>query len=326
MKRTFLSIVLLLSVLPFAMAQTVWSGPTISFTKAPFANPALAANQDRITPTTWITRGNTQGIFNIFSEAGFTHTTSPANTEWATGSLANYASLTYQPWEIWAGGQGNIPAIVGRQAVLHLIAENIYIGISFTAWGVGGGAGGSFSYQRTTALVPTPVKLIEFAATKKNNQLFLSWQTASEENTNFFSIERSSDGKQFTAIGNVKASGNSHSVINYSYTDDAPLSLNFYRLKTVDNDGTFAYSKIIAFKLNKIESLAFFPVPATSNLTIQLNVKAATELQIIDVAGSVRKTKMVAQGANAFSLDITDLHAGLYFLKADDENRLFIKR
>ncbi len=132
-------------------AQTVWNGPAISFSKADYANPDLAENQDRITSTTWITRKNQAGIYNAFSETGYEANQSPANTEWATGTLEDYASLAFQPWEEWA--QRNPPATIHVPAVLHLVDEDIYVGITFTAW-TRGGAGGGFSYQRTTAGTP----------------------------------------------------------------------------------------------------------------------------------------------------------------------------
>ena len=70
-----------LALLPaVARAQTFWTGPPITFSKAAFADVNLPANQDRITPTTWITRATVQGIYNIHQEAFFTAGVSPANT------------------------------------------------------------------------------------------------------------------------------------------------------------------------------------------------------------------------------------------------------
>jgi hypothetical protein len=325
MKKNLLSVVLLFSFSNLIIAQTIWNGPTMTFTKAGFANPALAANQDRITASTWITRGSTNGIYNIVSEAGYTHTSSPANTEWATGTLADYASLSYSPWETWAGGAPNIPSIVGRAAVLHLIAENIYIGITFTVWGQGGASGGSFSYQRTTAPITTPVKLLNFYAIKKTTAVQLNWKTVTEENTSSFSVERSNDGKQFSSIGTVQAAGSSHSEKAYSFTDANPLPSNFYRLKTNDNNGMFSYSSTVAFKSGKIKNMEFFPVPASTILNVQVNVTNQTILQIVDISGRLRKTKILSGGNNAFNLAIDDLITGIYFLKVGDESRMFIK-
>ena len=297
----------------------------MTFTKAGFADHTLAANQDRITASVWLTRANTRGLFNIVAEGAYIDNVSPTNTEWADGILANYASLTYQPWEAWAGGAPNIPSIVGRAAVLHIISQNIYIGITFTAWGQGMTAGGNFSYQRTTAPITTPVNLISFAVTRKENTLQLNWKTASEEQTLNFSIERSTDGKIFSPIGTIPAAGNSSSAKSYSFTDVTPMAFNFYRLKTNDNNGTFSYSSIVAFKFGKTKSLEFFPVPATNVLHVQLNVVNQSNLQIIDIAGRVIKTKPLMQGNNAFNLAIDDLKAGVYFLRVGNENKMFIK-
>ena len=127
------SVILLLAI--SAHAATVWDGPTISFTKANYANPLLAENQDRLTANVWITRGSAQGLFNANTESGFTHFVSPAGTEWANGSLENYATLSYTNWNHWATGVNPNPyATVGVQAVLHLIPDDIYLSVRFTSW------------------------------------------------------------------------------------------------------------------------------------------------------------------------------------------------
>ena len=128
-----------------ATATEIWPGRPFGFAKASFANPTLPANQDRITPLVWITRGNTQGIYNIAQEAAFTMNVSPKDTRWATGDAVNHASLTFQPWQGWTA---NTPqATIGVNAVVHLISEDIYIDIVFDAFG-GGGTGGAFAYRR----------------------------------------------------------------------------------------------------------------------------------------------------------------------------------
>jgi hypothetical protein len=128
------------------MATEIWSGRTFAFSRAADADYTQAVNQDRITPLVWITRAGTQGIFNIKTESAYTMNASPAGTEWATGDAVNHASLTFRPWQTWAAN--NPPATVGRDAVLHLIAEDIYIDIRFDSWGVGFDGGGAFAYHR----------------------------------------------------------------------------------------------------------------------------------------------------------------------------------
>lgn len=125
-----------------AVASTVWNGPTVS--RSNLNEP------DKITPHVWITRGANQGIFNAFSEGGFAHFLSPADTEWADGTTANFATLAYSDWNTWAKTKhGGPPNTVGVKAVVHLKSEDIYIDITFTSWTVGS----SFSYTRATAPV-----------------------------------------------------------------------------------------------------------------------------------------------------------------------------
>ena len=147
----------LLLALPLAAvshsATVVWNGASVTFAKAAFANFALIDNQDRITDTVWLTRGNSQGIFNIHSETGFTHALSPTGTGWAFGTTANYNTLTYTDWDTWAGH--NPPGTVGQDAVVHIVngIDDIYLDLKFTSWG-GAASGGGFSYTRSTAPIP----------------------------------------------------------------------------------------------------------------------------------------------------------------------------
>src|SRR5882672_2739310 len=158
------SVLLLLAI--SAHAATVWDGPTIRFTKSNYANPLLAENQDRLTANVWITRGSSQGLFNANTESSFTHYLSPAGTEWANGSLENYATLSYTNWNRWAAGVNPNPrATVGVQAVLHLIPDDIYLSVQFTSWsggapGGGPSSGGGFSYLRST---PVPEPQVNYA-------------------------------------------------------------------------------------------------------------------------------------------------------------------
>jgi hypothetical protein len=128
-----------------AGAQTVWTGPEITFTKPNGANWKLPENQDRITDNVWITRKDAAGIYNIAVEPGFGGG-SPADTEWASGSAADYEDLVFQTWINWVTNCP--PCSVNVDAVVHLISEDIYIDIRFTSWSCCGAGG--FSYVRST--------------------------------------------------------------------------------------------------------------------------------------------------------------------------------
>ena len=139
-----------------AEAATVWNGPKVVFSKANGASPTQAANQDRLTANVWLTRGSSQGIYNAARESTFTRFASPADTEWATGTTANYQTLSYTDWDSWAGSLGKPPATVGVNAVLHLKTDDIYVDIKFLSWSQTPPSGDGFSYERSSAGTVAP--------------------------------------------------------------------------------------------------------------------------------------------------------------------------
>jgi hypothetical protein len=167
------ALVITLSLISVASAQTVWSGLTVTFTKADGTDPQLAQNQDRITNNVWITRGLGHGLLNAASECDltsgctYTHNFSPQGTEWATALMpvnstktiaaTNWQNLTFVNWEGAYNNQVGVfildPAY--RDAVVHLIADNIYLDLRFINWTSRGGGG--FSYQRA---VPEPLSVV----------------------------------------------------------------------------------------------------------------------------------------------------------------------
>ena len=144
-------------------AAEIWDGPTIVFTRPANVSSLDPVYQDRITDNVWIARDLFKGIFNAASEGEYQSFVSPAGTEWADGQLADYASLTYQAWQLW--NEGDPPGImIGKEAVLHLIADDIYLSIKFLSWG-GPTGGGAFSYERSTFAVPEPASATLLIAT-----------------------------------------------------------------------------------------------------------------------------------------------------------------
>lgn len=128
------------------MTAVIWTGDNTTFTKENGADPTDSANQDRLTDNVWITRGNNGGqIYNIKTESSANKNSSPAGTEWAEGSLDDWDSLTYEPFRAAVGSPKNI---AGKDLVLHLIEDDIYLQVRFTSWAQG--MAGGFSYERST--------------------------------------------------------------------------------------------------------------------------------------------------------------------------------
>jgi len=158
----------LLALAGAAEAATVWSGAPVSFTKLPFANPALPSSQDRLTAGVAITRGDAQGLYNPLSELAYSGT-SPAGTRRAFAGLrgnpeagfgaGNHASLNFSTWEIALGGRPSLAGnIVERPGVVHLVGEDVYLDITFTDWSIGGGAGGGFGESFARARIPSDAR------------------------------------------------------------------------------------------------------------------------------------------------------------------------
>jgi len=145
----------------FLSAQEVWNGNYIEFTKDSLADWTLEENQDRITDNVWITRKNTQGIFNIRQEDGFSHLNgSPADTEWSYGSTEEIDQLIFEPWS--SAIDSMVPQMIGQDMVVHLITDDIYIDIKFLEWGITHAGFGYFKYERATENVPLTIDELGF--------------------------------------------------------------------------------------------------------------------------------------------------------------------
>ncbi|MEP7319716.1 MAG: T9SS type A sorting domain-containing protein [Panacibacter sp.] len=146
-----------------------------------------------------------------------------------------------------------------------------------------------------------PISLTSFNSFILNKSIQLNWQTASENNTNYFEIERSSDGRNFTSLGKTKAAGQSSTIKKYSYTDVAPMYINHYRLKQVDNDGKFTYSKIIFAKQPKAIPFTLLQTQVGNNLKVQVDaiLSAIGYFTIYDLSGrAIIKIKATSGSEN----------------------------
>ncbi len=128
-------------------SSIIWNGSLITFEKSDGADPTAEANQDRLTSNVWITRGNNGGqIYNIAKENTSNKDNSPIGTEWAIGTLDQIESLSFNKFRV---AVGNPKDVVGKDLVLHLIEDDIYLSVKFSSWS--SGQKGGFAYSRSTA-------------------------------------------------------------------------------------------------------------------------------------------------------------------------------
>ena len=124
----------------------IWRGATISFNKQDGTNQNLEENQDRIRNNVWITRGNSGGqIFNIAINSTANKIESPVGTEWAIGTLDEIDNLSFDYFRNTISRPKNV---IGKNLVLHLIEDDIYLTVKFISWSQG--KRGGFSFERST--------------------------------------------------------------------------------------------------------------------------------------------------------------------------------
>ncbi len=145
LKKAVFICLIVLSGTFYSQAQTIWTGPKITFSKSAGAIWTLEGNQDRITDNVWITRANIQGLFNIAQETSMA-SNSPIGTEWAYGTTSDLNNLTF---DTWLSTVSRPPNSVGRDMVLHLITDDIYIDIKMLDWGEREN-NTHFTYERST--------------------------------------------------------------------------------------------------------------------------------------------------------------------------------
>ncbi|UYZ58082.1 T9SS type A sorting domain-containing protein [Hymenobacter latericus] len=168
-----------------------------------------------------------------------------------------------------------------------------------------------------------PVELVAFKAERLGAaEVRCVWQTASEKNNRRFVVERSTDGRQFEAVGAVAGAGNSTVVRSYQYLDAAALPvLSYYRLRQEDADGTTAYSPVVVVEACKRcaggATLTAVPNPTNGRFELFANAElgAPAQVSVYSVVGSKVQQVQWAAGAARASLDLGQQPAGVYLVQ-----------
>lgn len=166
---------------------------------------------------------------------------------------------------------------------------------------------------------PLPVQLISFYALPNSCQTNLSWSTSSEENSSHFNVLRKdSKHTDFVLVGKVMASGNTHSVHNYSFNDPGPQEgVNVYKLEIVDIDSKLTYSENRSVAIQCAgNSITLYPNPAGSftNLIISNETNDTYEIKLMDISGKTiyTTTEEINQQRKAIRIPTENLAAGSY--------------
>lgn len=176
-----------------------------------------------------------------------------------------------------------------------------------------------------------PVELLTFTGTAKGTYNQLNWNTASENNNAGFELQRSADGRSFTALTYVSSkavNGNPNAVLNYSFDDVRPfISNSCYRLKQTDKDGRSTYSAVVNIKGNgvldlQITNLYPNPVKDQFNLIVAAKNNGTVAVSVTDINGKliIQKMFVIKAGDNILSMGVRSLSAGVYSIKVLEQS------
>jgi hypothetical protein len=185
--------------------------------------------------------------------------------------------------------------------------DNIFGNATFTISG--------FSAPSSTL----PVKLALFTGRPQGNAIQLQWTAATEINAAYYDVQRSANGINFTSIGRVEAGAIGG---QFHFADAAPLQgKNHYRLRMVDNDGSFEYSGIVVLTTGLTSGtqpyLSLFPNPASGTIKVVVQSTANTmdKLQLYNAAGVLMLSENMVPGERNKQLNIASLSPGTYFIR-----------
>ncbi len=174
-----------------------------------------------------------------------------------------------------------------------------------------------------------PVELSYFEADARDGRVVLSWATASESNNAGFSVQHSTNGRDFDEIEFIEGNGTTNTESNYSSSiDGLDSGIHLFRLKQVDHDGRFEYSRTIEVEMeipSQVHLSNAYPNPFNPSTTIQFSVheRSNVEIGIYDLTGRLRQTIFSgiqeAGTAREIAIDASKLSSGTYLVRLNAE-------
>lgn len=177
-------------------------------------------------------------------------------------------------------------------------------------------------------LNPLPVELFYFNVECKENKAIANWVTTSETNSDYFTLEKSTDTRTFYPIATVKAAGNSSDIQNYFAEDSEPFTTaTYYRLTQTDFDGSTTIYNMVAIKGCGIDEITAFSNENIITVIVNSKKESIYNIELYDVMGKkiLNKKEIFSSGKNkvTFEFNATD---GIYFIKVFNNNNEFIQK
>ena len=225
-------------------------------------------------------------------------------TTWLAGDSAyKFIAQNNGKWDNnWGIGIAKDPAMIyGGALVYGALSQDILAPTASGFYDIDV----NFATNSFTVTVSLPVKIASFTAVVNNKLVVTNWATASEENTNVFNLQHSTDGSNFATVGTIKAVGAGAN--NYQFTDISPANgINYYRLQTVDNNGSYAISKVISVQVAESKSsLSVYPtVVKDGRINIRTNENTAGKaiIKVTDLNGRTLQSGTLSLSAGKYVL------------------------
>jgi hypothetical protein len=172
-----------------------------------------------------------------------------------------------------------------------------------------------------------PLDLLSFNGINKGEYNQLNWTTDNEVNFSHFELEKSRDGYNYETLTNIPSNGLSNVRNSYSFNDNNPSQINYYRLKSIDLDGSYSYSNVIVIE-TKLETNTgtLYPNPTSDIIKYSFNSETneKIEIKVLDVVGKVvlRVETELEVGNNTIPVSLSELPSGTYTIQIKHMNQM----
>jgi len=269
---------------------------------------ALAPTLDRISSCEYWTLDRTNGASNV------SVTLTWQEAACSTGYITNPATLVVTRWNgaQWVNqGNGGTTGTATNGSVVSLGPVTAF---------------GPFTLGSLTAENPLPITLLSFQAVREENHVKLTWEVADELNNDFFTVERSANGKDFETLFTEPGAGVRGGYKKYEIEDPTPLEgLSYYRLSQTDFDGTRTYFDVVRVNFSDLiepEPIVFpNPILRSEPVSIQFLAPEEDQLRVtfVNTLGQIVNSSMhkLGRGFNYLSVPVDWTEGGIYFIKLE---------
>lgn len=252
-------------------------------------------------------------LYGDYKNSGFTSVCDNCCLYITQGNITNNVSGTFD-------GAGSIILDMGNIRNFGTWNNNLMWCATGTTFGISS-AENCIGANVACTFAPLPMKLIYFVAYPSMEENILKWQIASESNVDYYTLEKSRDGINWSTYVSVDSKGNSNDLIDYQLTDPDPIEgIVYYKLTQFDNDGKTGFSKILSLTTDQNTELSIFPNPSNEFVTVELQKNHSYKyLKLVDATGKMLDQITIG---DELSIKITlPEEKGYYFIQAvSDDN------